>query len=439
MVLEGLLILLLVLINGIFSAAELAMMSSRKLRLEHLANSGDAKAAVALKLIRSPNDFLSTVQIGITMIGILSGALGGATVARSLQASIEVLPLLRPWAQPIALGIVVTTITYLSLVMGELVPKRIALSAPERMACLLAPAMRTLSRWIAPLAHLLGSSTDALLALMGIGESREPEITEEEIKALLRRGTESGLFEEAEHAMVERVFRLADRPVKAIMTPRTEICWLDLSESPQTHLDSVMNLNHSLFPVARGSLDECVGVIRGRTYLAAQLSGGPREVEAFLQPPLYVGESTRALKLIEQFRTTGVHIALVTDEFGGVEGLVTLNDMMEAIVGDLSSARDREDPMIIVRQDGSWLLDGALDIADFKDLVLKGRLPEEVRWGYQTLGGFVMHYLEHIPRAGESFEWEDLRVEVADMDGNRVDKLLVSRIDAGSGQPQGPA
>ncbi len=439
MLFDGFLIVLLILINGIFSASELAMMSARRLRLEHQAEAGDAKAEVALKLIRSPNDFLSTVQIGITSIGILSGALGGSRVAEALQPLLETLPPLRAWAEPLALGIVVTLITFLSLVVGELVPKRIALSDPERIACLMAPPMRTLSRWIAPLAHLLGSSTDRLLSQMGVGESGEPEITEDEIRTLLRRGTESGLFEVAEHAMVERVFRLADRPVKAIMTPRTDICWLDLSESPQSHLERVMAVNHSLFPVARDSLDACVGVVRGRTFLAAQLREGPREIEAFLQPPLYVGESTRALKLIDQFRNSGIHIALVTDEFGGIEGLVTLNDMMEAIVGDLSTARDKEDPMIIVRQDGSWLLDGALDIADFKDLVQKARLPEEVRGGYQTLGGFVMHHLEHIPRAGESFAWDDLLIEVVDMDGNRVDKLLVSRTAKTSEQAEGPA
>ncbi len=439
MLFDGFLIVLLILINGIFSGSELAMMSARRVRLEHQAEAGDPKAEVALKLIRSPNDFLSTVQIGITLIGILSGALGGSRVAEALRPLLQAIPPLRAWADPLSLGLVVTVITFLSLVLGELVPKRIALNDPERIACLVAPAMRSLSRWMAPLAHLLGSSTDRLLSLMGIGERGEPEITEDEIRTLLRRGTESGLFDVAEHAMVERVFRLADRPVKAIMTPRTDICWLDLSESPQSHLERVMAENHSLFPVARDSLDACMGVVRGRTFLAAQLCDGPRDIEAFLQPPLYVGESTRALKLIEQFRTSGVHIALVTDEFGGIEGLVTLNDMMAAIVGDLSAARDQEDPMVVVRQDGSWLLDGALDIADFKDLVRKGHLPEEVRGGYQTLGGFVMHHLEHIPSSGEVFEWEDLRIEVMDMDGNRVDKLLVSRLKAASDQPEGSA
>ncbi len=438
MLLEIAIVVVLICVNGLLAMSELAIVSARPARLKAMIDRNVSGAGRALALGANPGRFLSTVQIGITLIGILSGALGGSRVAQSLQPLLEAVPPLRPWAEPLALGIVVTLITFLSLVLGELVPKRIALSDPERIACAVAPPMRTLSRWMAPLAHLLGASTDRLLGLMGIGETGEPEITEEEIKTLLRRGTESGLFEVAEHAMVERVFRLADRPVKAIMTPRTDICWLDLAESPQTHLERVMEANHSLFPVGRGSLDACVGVVRGRNLLAAQLGDGPRDIEALLQPPLYVGESTRALKLIEQFRSSGVHIALVTDEFGGIEGLVTLNDMMEAIVGDLSSGQDREDPMIIIRQDGSWLLDGALDIADFKDLVGKGRLPEEVRGGYQTLGGFVMHYLEHIPRAGDCFEWDGLRIEVVDMDGNRVDKLLVSRIENRPDQPIGP-
>jgi putative hemolysin len=434
---ECLLIILLILANGVFSASELAVMSARRLRLEQQADRGSRSAGVVLQLIRSPNAFLSTVQIGITLIGILSGALGGATVARSIQPSIERLPPLEPYAEPISLMIVVTIITYLSLVVGELVPKRIALSSPERIACAVALPMRSLSRWIAPLVHLLGSSTDGLLGLIGIGSTEEPDVTEDDVKALLRRGTESGLFEVAEHEMVQRVFRLADRPVKAVMTPRTEIRWLDLGSSPKEQLRLVMDVNRSLFPVGRGSLDDCVGVIRGRTLLAAELSGDPWRIEDLLQPPLYVGESTRALTVIDQFKSTGVHIALVTDEFGGIEGLVTLNDMMEAIVGDLTSANDVEDPLIILREDGSWLLDGALDVADFKDLVGKAALPDEARDAYQTLGGFVMHYLEHIPTAGETFEWDNLRFEVVDMDGKRVDKILLYRIKSESSPKEG--
>jgi putative hemolysin len=266
--------------------------------------------------------------------------------------------------------------------------------------------------------------------------SSEPELTEEEIKALIRQGAASGVFEEAEHAMVQRVFRLGDRPIKSIMTPRTEICWLD-SEAPTSEtLEQVMESIHSRFPVGRGSLDECLGIVRGRTILELQLAGelgnAGSTLEPLLQPPLYVAEGARALGVIEQFRKTGVHIALVTDEYGGIEGLVTLNDLMEAIVGDLPSAEDEEEPQVVERADGSWLLDGALDISDFKELVNRRELPDEASGSFHTLGGFVMHYLQHIPRTGESFVWSGLKLEVMDMDGKRVDKMLVSPL----GEPE---
>jgi putative hemolysin len=280
--------------------------------------------------------------------------------------------------------------------------------------------------------HLLSGSTDGLLRLLGVRASSEPELTEEEIKALIRQGAASGVFEEAEHAMVQRVFRLGDRPIKSIMTPRTEICWLD-SESPTAEtLERVMESIHSRFPVGRGSLDECLGIVRGRTILELQLAGelgnAGSTLEPLLQPPLYVAEGARALGVIEQFRKTGVHIALVTDEYGGIEGLVTLNDLMEAIVGDLPSAEDEEEPQVVERADGSWLLDGALDISDFKELVNRRELPDEASGSFHTLGGFVMHHLQHIPRTGESFVWSGLKLEVMDMDGKRVDKMLVSPI-----------
>lgn len=327
-------------------------------------------------------------------------------------------------------------ITYLSLVIGELVPKRIALNDPEQIACTIAQPMRFLSRLTAPLVHILGASTDALLKLLGIHASDEPDITEEEIKVLIRQGAEAGMFEEAEHEMVERVFRLGDRPIKAMMTPRTEIDWLDLESSIEQNLQEVMGSNHSRFPVGRGSLDNCVGVIRGSNLLTAQLSGQGVNLEALLQPPFYVAENARALNVIEQFKQTGVHIALVTDEYGGIEGLVTLNDLMEAIVGDLPSMEDQEDPLIIQREDGSWLLDGSLNIHDLKDLVEKKALPDETTGNFHTVGGFVMHCLGHIPQSGEHFEWSGLRFEVMDMDGTRVDKILVVPMASESTVPE---
>jgi putative hemolysin len=432
---EVLFILLLTLANGIFSGSEIAVVSARKVRLEQLADRGNRRARIALRLANAPNDFLSTVQIGITLIGILSGAVGGATLTQRIKPFFDRIPSVQPYSEGVSVAIVVTLITYLSLVLGELVPKRIALNDPEQIACTVAPPMRFLSRLTAPLVHLLGKSTDALLRLIGIRASAEPELTEDEIKVLIRQGAESGVLEEAEHEIVQRVFRLGDRPIKSIMTPRTEIVWLDIESALDENLQEVMESNHSRFPVGRETLDNCLGIVRGRHLLSARLSSAVVNLEGFLQPPLYVAKSARALNVLEQFKQTGMHIALVTDEYGGIEGLVTLNDLMEAIVGDLPSAEDQEDPLIIQRDDGSWLVDGSLDINELKDLLEKESLPDESTDSFQTLGGFVMHYLGHIPRSSDHFEWSGLRFEVMDMDGTRVDKVLVIPFDSGTVVP----
>jgi putative hemolysin len=426
--LEILAILLLIIANGIFSGSEIAVVSARKVRLEQLASRGNRRARIALRLANAPNDFLSTVQIGITLIGILSGAVGGATLAQRLMPIVSRIPALQPYREGLSVAIVVTIITYLSLVIGELVPKRIALNDPERISCAVARTMRLLSQLTAPVVHVLGISTDALLRLLGISASDEPEITEDEIKVLIRQGAESGVFEEAEHEMVQRIFRLGDRPIKAMMTPRTEIVWLDIESSLEENLQEVIGSNHSRFPVGRDTLDNCMGIIRGSHLLSARLAESTVDLEAILQAPLYVAESARALGVIEQFKQTGIHIALVTDEYGGIEGLVTLNDLMEAIVGDLPSVEDHEEPLIVRREDGSWLLDGSLDINELKDLVQKESLPDETTGSFHTLGGFIMHNLEHVPQSGEHFEWSGLRFEVVDMDGTRVDKVLLTTV-----------
>ncbi|MDX2244832.1 MAG: hemolysin family protein [Leptolyngbyaceae cyanobacterium bins.302] len=420
------LILLLVVANGIFSGSEIAVVSARKVRLEQLADQGNRKARAALKLANSPNDFLSTVQIGITLIGILSGAVGGATLAQRLKPALDGIPALQPYSEGISVAIVVSIITYLSLVIGELVPKRIALNEPEQIACAVARPMRFLSRFTAPLVHLLSLSTDALLKLLNVKASEEPEVTEEEIKVLIRQGAESGMFEEVEHEMVERVFRLGDRPIKALMTPRIDVAWLDIESPLEENLREVMESNHSRFPVGRGSLDNCVGVVRGSSLLAAHLSHQEIDLEAMAQSPLYVAETTRVLNVLEQFKEAGTHIALITDEYGGIEGVVTLNDLMEAIVGDLPSLEDQDEPMVIQRDDGSWLLDGSLGIDEIKEIFDKDLLPGEDTGNFHTLGGYIMHSLGHIPESGQHFEYEELRFEVMDMDGTRVDKVLVN-------------
>jgi putative hemolysin len=427
-VIEILSVLLLIVANGIFAGSEIAVVSARKVRLERMANQGNAKAKTALKLAKFPNDFLSTVQIGITLIGILSGAVGGATIAQRLKPFLETIPWLAPYSEGISLGIVVTLITYLSLVIGELMPKRMALSNPEQVACSVAKPMRLLSRITAPLVRLLSVSTDGLLKLFGISASEELPLTEEEIKVLIEQATESGTFEESEQEMVERVFRLGDRPIKAIMTPKLEIVWLDFDAPLEETERQVMESNHSRFPVSRGSLDNCLGILRGNNFLSARLRGQEIDLATMLQPSLYVPESTTALKILEQFKRTGVQIALVTDEYGSIEGLVTLNDLMQAIVGDIPSSEHWEEPMVIQRDDGSWLLDGLLSTDEVKDLLDKELLPGEETGYYHTLGGFVVTFLGHIPRSGDHFEWEGMRFEVMDMDGTRVDKVLVSPV-----------
>jgi putative hemolysin len=430
---EIIFILVLIVANGIFSGSEIAVISARKVRLEQLASRGNRKARIALRLANAPNDFLSTVQIGITLIGILSGAVAGATLAERLALVFERIPALQPYSQGMSVGIVVSVITYLSLVVGELAPKRIALNSPEQIACTVASPMRLLARVAAPLVHLLGASTELLLKLLGVKASEEPAVTEEEIKVMIRQGAKSGMFEESEQEMVERVFRLGDRSIKSLMTPRTEIVWLDIESPLDETLREVIDGAYSRFPVGQGRLDRCLGFVRGSSLLAARLSNidSDQEInlEALILPPLYIADSSPALSVLEQFKQTGMHMALLTDEYGGIEGLVTLTDLMEAIVGELPSAESQDEPMAIQREDGSWLLDGLLSIDEFKVLFGYDALLNEHNDPYHTLGGFVMHSLKEIPQSGNHFEWGRLRIEVMDMDGTRVDKVLVTPLE----------
>ncbi len=416
--------------NGVFSGAEIAILSARRHRLERLAEQGRPSARVALRLAQSPNDFLSTVQIGITLIGILTGAVGGAGLAKTLEPLLGRIAWLAPYRQGLSFAVVITLITYLSLLIGELVPKRIALADPERLACGAAPAMHWLARRSAPLVSLLSHSTDAVLRLLGVPGGRDQAVSEEEIRALLREGAETGVFEEAEHDMMQRVMRLADRPIKTLMTPRTEISWLDLDEPLERNLAEVMASNHSQFPVARGSLDDCQGVVRVRHLLAARMREEPLDLEQMMQPPLFVAESARALTVLEDFRRSGIHLALVSDEYGGVAGLVTLNDLMEGIVGDLPSLEDQETPQVTRRDDGSWLVDGGLDLQTVNELIGSEIFDLEREGRYHTIAGFVLHVLERIPRETDGFDRHGYRFEVIDMDANRIDKLLITPLPA---------
>ncbi|MDZ8028593.1 MAG: hemolysin family protein [Nostoc sp. SerVER01] len=422
---EILIILVLIIANGVFSMSEMAIVSARKVRLQQLANQGDAKARVALKLAESPNNFLSTIQVGISLIGILTGAFGGATIANRLAVYVRLVPALAPYSEPLSFGIVVLIITYLSLIIGELVPKRLALNNPEGIAAFVAIPMRALSAIASPMVHLLSASTDMVLRLLGVTQSTEPQVTEEEIKILIEQGTEAGTFEEAEQDMVERVFRLGDRPVSYLMTPRPDIVWLDLDDSAEENRQKMVDSAYSRYPVCQGGLDNVLGVIPVTDLLARSFRGEQLDLTVGLRQPVFVPESTRGLKVLELFKQTVTHMALVVDEYGVIQGLVTLNDIMSEIVGDVPSTDGQDEPQAVQREDGSWLLDGMLPVEEFLELFGMEEWESEERGSYQTLGGFVITHLGRIPAAADHFEWEGMRIEVMDMDGNRVDKVLV--------------
>lgn len=423
---EIVIVLLLILANGLFSMSEMAVVSARKTRLQELAERGDTKARAALKLANSPNQFLSTVQVGITLIGILAGAFGGATLSEKLAETIAQIPLLAPYSQAIGLGMVVLTITYLSLILGELVPKRLALNSPERIAANISVRVQRVATIAYPVVHFLTLSTEAVLKLLGANApSDEPLVTEEEIKVMVRQGTEAGTFAAAEQDMVERVFRLGDQRVSSLMTPRLDIVWLDLSEPVEFNRQRMTESRHSRFPVCQDSLDNVLGVAHVTDILARTLTGGALDLTVSLRQPLFVPENTPALKVLELFKQSSTHLALIVDEYGVLQGVVTLNDVMEVIIGDVPFADKPQDSPAVQREDGSWLLDGMLPIDRFKELFEIEELPGDDRGSYQTLGGFIITQLGRIPTATDHFEWEQIRFEVMDMDGNRVDKVLV--------------
>lgn len=423
---EIFILLLLTLFNGVLAMSEAAFISSRKAKLQQRADDGNVGAKAALELLASPSRLLSTVQVGITLIGIVAGAYGGTTLAGSLAPGIARIPALAPYAQEIAFTIVVLLITYLQLVIGELVPKRLALRSPERIAALMAFPMQVLSTVAKPLVWLLTVSTDWVLRLFGQRGSHEPPVTDEEIQVLMDEGTRAGVFEEAEQETVRSILSLGDRQVDSLMTPRPDIVWLDLEDPIEETRRKILESPHGRFPVAEGSLDKVIGVVRARD-LVVKPNFTVEDLRSLAQPPLFVPATLTAWQLLEMFKQKRTHMALVVDEYGGLQGVVTLHDILEAIVGDLPSNEEAEDePWIVRRDDGSYLLDGALPIEEFKELFDIEELPEEER--YRTVGGLVLAELGRIPSAGESFTFENLKIEVVDMDGNRIDKVLVTQV-----------
>ncbi|MBL8161446.1 MAG: HlyC/CorC family transporter [Anaerolineae bacterium] len=416
---EILIILFLTVINGVLAMAEIAVVSARKVRLEQAAEDGDKRATRALELSADQNRFLSTVQIGITLISILQGAFAGATLAHPIAQLLSQIPLLAPVSEALGLFIVVFVTTYLSLVIGELVPKRLGLQNPERIALLVAGPMHRLATITGPFVKLLSVSTDAVLRLLGARQSDEPPITQAEIEALIQQGIQAGVFQEDQQEMVAGVFSLEGVRLGALMTPRTEIEWLDLDDPPPVNIQKIIKSHHSRFPAAHGDLDRVVGIVRAKDLLNTLLSGGSIDLNTCAREPLFIPENATAADALELFKKSGRHLALVLSEHGGVEGLITLNNLVEQIIGGIDM------PEAVQRPDGSWLLDGLSPIDDVKDLFDIKELPGEEEGHFQTLGGFVMAQLGHIPSVADHFECSGLRFEVLDMDGKRVDKVLV--------------
>ncbi|HSM24613.1 MAG TPA: hemolysin family protein [Anaerolineaceae bacterium] len=418
-------IFLLIIINGIFAMSEISLISAKKIRLQQMAKVGNKSAQAALDISANPNKFLSTIQIGITLIGIMSGALGGAALSTNLGAFFRSIPLLAPYGDAIGFAIVVLVTTYFSLIVGELIPKRLGMHSPEKISSIVALPMKTLSWLTSPIVKLLSASTDIGLKILGIEASKDPVITEEEIKILMKQGTQSGIFESAEEDMVTGIFRLGERYIDSIMTPRTEIEWIDLDEPFEVILQQVIESNHSRFPVAIGELDNVQGILLSKDLLGNSLNGNVPSIQDLLQPPLFVPDSTSALKALDLIKEAGAHAVLVIDEFSGVLGMVTLYDVLKSIVGSIPTAGEDEELQAVQREDGSWLFDGLLAIDDVKEILALETLPEENRVGFQTLGGFMMTVLDNIPEVGQYIDVYHMRFEIVDMDGKRVDKVLV--------------
>ncbi len=415
-----LIILLLILMSGFFAMSEAAIFAARKSRLQHRANEGDQRARRALELSAKPNRFLPTVTIGITLVGILIGSIGGPPIADALAVQLDKIPALIPYALSLSLTLVVILLTFVTMLLGELVPKRIALYNAERIASGIAGFMSFVAALLSPVVWLLGKSTDLMLHLLRIKHTDESPVTEEELLVQLNEGTQAGVFEEAEQDMVEGVFSLSDQRVNALMTPRNEIIWLDVNDTAAEIRRKVKDCPFSRFPVCVDSLDNVVGVVKAKELLLADLKNG-KQLKEIAHPPLFVPETAFGSRALEILKENKREMVLVVDEFGVVQGLLTLADILEEIVGAFEG-----EPQATLRQDGSWLLDGRLPNDEFKEIFNLRRLPDEEE--YETLGGFVMLQMGRIPQSADIIEWNSLRFEVMDMDGKRVDKVLVTTI-----------
>ena len=435
---EIILLFVLILINGMFSMAEMAVVSSRRARLQASLEDGDQRAKTVLDLLDNPNDFFSTIQIAITLIGVITGAVGAQTFSHYLVDVLVKVPFLKGIAQPLSVLLISSLITYFSLVIGELIPKRIATNNPEKIAMTMCGPIRVLSKIFLPVVRILSFSTDLGLKVIGIKEVEESAVSEDEIKVMIEQGKQDGVFEENEQDIVESVFRLSDQTVDALMTPRTELDWIDLEAPVEESLKEIADSTYHYFPLVRGNPDNVVGVISSKALLDAYIRGCDIDLEKIAEPPLFVPESKPALSLLDDLKASESNFAVVLDEYGGFSGMITPYDLLNELVGDVTNIGEEpnDEEEVLVRDDGSWSFDGMIDIEEFKETIGVKELPDEARIGYQTLAGFILSQTGSIPAAGYSFDWTDFHFEIVDMDGLRIDRVFVNRIEP---QPEEPS
>lgn len=425
---EMLLLFLLIIINGLFSMTEMAVVSLRKARLQKYIDEGDKQAKTALDLSENPGAFFSTIQIVISLVGVITGALGASAFSGDLADQLRKISFFASTADTLALLIVSIIITYFSLVIGELIPKRLAISNPEIISMRMGGLMKGISTISKPLVSFLSWSTELGIKFLGTSENDDLPVSEEEVKVMIEQGKQVGVFEETEQNIVESVFRMSDRTVDAMMTPRTELTWIDLDEPLEESLSEILHSDDIYFPTVRGNADNVVGIISAKKLLDCYLRDDHIDLDTISETPLFIPESKPALTVLDDLRESGKQIAIIMDEYGGFSGMITLMDILSELVGEVPGASENFDPQVVERADGSWLLDGQLDIDELKDTLDIKELTDENRIGFQTLGGFILSQIGFIPTVGDSFEWENYRFEIVDMDNRRIDKVLVNLI-----------
>ncbi len=435
---EILFLLFLIIVNGMFAMSEIALITAKRSKLQKLAGEGDRAAEVAVRLGQEPTRFLSTIQIGITSIGILNGIVGEGALARPFSLWLQSLGMDMEISGVLATALVVISITYITIVIGELVPKRLGQFNPEGVARLVSRPMLALAAITRPFVRLLSASTDTILRLLGKDPQSAPSVTEEEIHAMLEEGSEAGVIEQQEHEMVRNVFRLDDRQLGTLMVPRADIVYLDVALPLEENIDRVTGSEHSRFPVCQGGLQSLLGVVNAKQLLAQTLKGGLTDFSAQLQPCVYVPETLTGMELLEHFRLSGTQMVFVVDEYGEIQGLVTMQDLLEAVTGEFVP-RNLEDSWALQRDDGTWLLDGMIPVPELKDTLDLKSVPEEDKGLYHTLSGLLMWLLGRMPVTGDVMEWEGWRLEVVDLDGKRIDKVLASPVSDKSAEPDSAA